>query len=139
MKDGVLRVGTLEDMMSDMKAGVFDMTQNGECTNCGGCCSDYLPVSNEEITQIKKYIKANGIKEQKHFIPTAVPTTFDMTCPFRNNTERVCVIYAVRPAICRDFKCDNASKGIKPAKELYENPRPIRSMRQTFFSNGDNA
>lgn len=33
-----------------------------------------------------------------------------MTCPFRDNVNRICTIYELRPAICKAFKCDKSSK-----------------------------
>lgn len=82
-----MKVGFLNEIIKDMEAGVFDYTKNGECSNCGNCCSDFLPISPEEIRRIEKYIKKHGIKEQKHFLPTAIVPMVDMVCPFRSNAE----------------------------------------------------
>ena len=37
--------------------GIIDLTCNGECTQCGQCCSNLLPMTDEEIATIHKYIK----------------------------------------------------------------------------------
>lgn len=132
-----MKVGFLNEVIKDMEAGVFDYTKNGECSNCGNCCSDFLPISPEEIRRIEKYIKKHNIKEQKHFLPTAIVPMVDMVCPFRSNAERKCVIYEVRPAICRDFRCDKPRKQIDADKAMYHGLHAPRSMRMTFFG-GDN-
>lgn len=125
-------IGSMTKMLEDMKAGVFDMTKDGVCSNCGECCSDILPVSPREARRIRKYVKSHGIKEFKHFYPTASPI-LDLKCPFRNDTERKCNIYEVRPRICQDFKCDNPRKGIKPDMSKYDMDTVLISMRQTFY------
>lgn len=132
-----MKVGFLTEIIKDIKAGVFDYTKNGECSNCGNCCSDFLPISPEEILRIEKYIKKHGIKEQKHFLPTAIVPMIDMVCPFRSNAERKCVIYEVRPAICRDFRCDKPRKNIEADKAMYHGLYAPHSMRMTFFGGED--
>lgn len=124
--------GFLQDVVEDMKNGVFDFTTNGECSNCGACCSDFIPISEKEIGIIKKFIKRKNIKEQKHIIPTATPTV-DFTCPFRNNSTRKREIYSVRPAICRDFKCDKSKNKIEADKKMYHGKYRVISMRDEFF------
>lgn len=126
------KVAFIDEMIADMKNGVFDYTKDGECSCCGECCADLLPVSDIEIRRIKKYMAKHGIKEQKHFVPYARPT-YDFTCPFRNNLERKCVIYEVRPAIYRDFRCDKPRKEIDADKALYHGKYAAVSMRETFF------
>ena len=132
-----MKAGFLNEVMEDMQSGVFDFTKNGECSNCGNCCSDFLPISPEEIRRIAAYIKKNGITEQKHFLPLANYPQMDLTCPFRNNTERKCMIYEVRPAICRDFRCDKPRKKIEADKALYHGLYVPHSMRLTFFVGGE--
>ena len=41
--------------------GVIDLTCNGKCTQCGQCCSNLLPMTDEEIAVIHKYIKRHHI------------------------------------------------------------------------------
>ena len=129
-----MKVGFLNEIVEDMNAGVYDFTKDGKCSNCGQCCSDFLPISAEEIKKIKTYIRRNNIKEQKHFIPAAVPPALDLICPFRDNANRKCVIYEVRPAICRDFRCDKPRKQIEADKAMYHGLYAPHSMRMTFFT-----
>jgi Fe-S-cluster containining protein len=101
--------GTVEEMLNDMKHGVYDKTDNGRCVGCGECCSNALPMRQKEIKIIQRYIKEHGIKEQKAPAVFA-KQPFDMTCPFmrKDVSKDRCTIYPVRPEICRDFKCDKA-------------------------------
>lgn len=132
-----MKSGFINDVLADMQSGVFDFTKDGQCSNCGECCSDFLPISPEEIKRISAYIKKHGIKEQKHFLPVANPPDWDFVCPFRNNTERKCMIYEVRPAICRDFRCDKLRKQIEADKAMYHGLYAPHSMRMTFFGGNE--
>lgn len=125
--------GTVEDMIKDMESGVWDYTENGRCSQCGSCCSDWLPVGKHELKRIRDYVKKHEIKEQKHCAPLSKPVDFDMVCPFRNNGAKRCEIYPVRPAICRDFRCDKPKKHIHADRAIYEKKFMIISMRETFF------
>ena len=63
----------LDQAIADMKAGVNDFTVDGKCSNCGQCCSNYLPVGKREIENIKRYIKKHNVKEVKRIFPSAAP------------------------------------------------------------------
>ena len=52
-----MKSSSLEQMMADMNNGTYDLTCNGECTQCGNCCSNILPMTEDEITTIHKCIK----------------------------------------------------------------------------------
>ena len=93
--------------------------------------SDILPLSDDEIRKIHKYIRQNGIRESKHLIPVAKPV-LDMTCPFRDNGKKICKIYEVRPEICRQFICDNEQQS-KMNRERLRVGRCVFSMREVFF------
>ena len=106
----MVTTGTIFDIIRQkMNEGVYDFTKDGQCSNCGSCCSRFLPVSGKEIKVIRRYVRKKKIREQWHLYPTAFPQD-DWTCPFRSEAERKCMIYEVRPAICRDFQCDKPSK-----------------------------
>jgi Fe-S-cluster containining protein len=128
-----LKSGFIGEVIQDMENGVLDFTKNGKCSNCGECCSDLLPISVKEIKKIKSYIQKHHIPEQLHSLPLANPQVIDFTCPFRNNAERKCEIYEVRPAICRDFQCDKPKKKIQANKSLYHEKYQAVSMREVFF------
>ena len=128
-------VGAFEEMQKCLNNGTYDLTENGKCTQCGGCCSNLLPMTDKEIEVIHKYIKRYRIKEYKHMIPLAQPV-IDMTCPFLNDdkpTEK-CMIYEVRPQICRNFIC---RPSIRPKLDLgYALKARTVNVREEFF--GDN-
>lgn len=126
-------LGTLAELKRDMESGVYDFTINGECSSCGKCCSDFLPISHKEIKEIHRYIKKHKIVAQKHIYPVVEPISFDLTCPFRSEKEKKCLIYDCRPAICRDFQCDKPRKHIQANKELYHHRYEVVDMRETFY------
>lgn len=128
-------IETIAEIIRDMKHGVYDFTVNGECSQCGQCCSDLLPVSSKEIKEIRRYIKKHHIKECIRRPPTT-ENTFDLTCPFRDDEKKICTIYAVRPAICRDFRCDKPRKKIMADKQMYRGRYTVVSMREIFFREG---
>lgn len=130
-----MRISDIESIVKNMKNGTYDFTVNGECSNCGNCCSNILPISSKEVKQIKRYIEKHGIKEQFRAFPVSTPL-FDMTCPFRSETEKKCLIYEVRPQICRSFRCDYPSKNIQGNKNLYDRRLEAIMMRETFFGEG---
>lgn len=98
-----MKTGIFAQMQEELCNGTYDLTDNGKCTQCGACCSNALPMTEDEISVIRRYIKKHHIKEHKHILPLAEPT-IDMTCDDSKSCEK-CTIYEVRPRICRDFIC----------------------------------
>ncbi len=129
-------VGIFAEMQEQFKNGTYDLTDNGKCTQCGKCCSNLLPMTDEEINIIRKYIKRHHIKEHRHFLPLAEPA-IDMTCPFLNDDKKTekCNIYPVKPFICTAFLCSEP-KGALTHKELYREKRKIVNLRKEFFEKG---
>lgn len=114
---------------------VKDFTKNGKCSNCGKCCTNLLPLSDAEVKRIKSYIKKHKIKEQRHNVAVGV----DMTCPFRDEANRKCLIYEIRPAICRQFVCNHTYEDIKQAKIDFHKTNKIVFMRHEFFGNNEDV
>ena len=81
-----MKTGNIEQLLKEFSDGTYDLTDNGKCTQCGQCCSNILPMTEDEIATIRKYIKKHRIKEHRHNYPTATPT-MDMTCPFLNDDK----------------------------------------------------
>lgn len=108
---------------------VQDFTCNGECSNCGQCCSNLLPMSRKEIKRIKAYIKKHHIKEQRHNGIMGV----DMTCPFRDEANKKCLIYEVRPCICQLFICNQTHDVMLKNKIRCHNTMQPTAMRHEFF------
>lgn len=109
---------------------VNDFTHNGKCCNCGECCSNFLPLSRKEVKRIKSYIKKHHIKEQRHNALMGV----DMTCPFRDETNKKCLIYEVRPDICRAFNCNQSHDVILSNKMRFHQTKQPTAMRYEFFN-----
>ena len=127
-----MKISNLEEMQRDMANGTFDLTCNGKCTGCGGCCSNILPITEDEIRTIRNYIKRYNIKEQKRLLPTVNPN-LDMTCPFLDNSKKCdkCMIYEVRPRICRDFICDPKQR--PPVDLSYASKVRMVLVREEFY------
>lgn len=113
------------------EAMVTDFTVNNKCSNCGQCCSNCLPLSETEVKRIKAYIKKHNIKEQRHNAMVGV----DMTCPFRDEANKKCLIYEIRPAICREFMCNHTQEDIKKSKLDFHKTNRVVFMRAEFFNN----
>lgn len=126
-------IKSFKEMQKDMESGVFDKTDNGTCTQCGACCSNVLPMTNDEIKVIRRYVKKKHIKEFKHATNVMTNPTLDLTCPFLNDDKEKekCSIYPVRPKVCRDFICCPSKR--KPLDINYARKAEIRNVREEFF------
>lgn len=110
-----MQKANLEQVLQDMKHGVYNFTKNGKCISCGNCCTALLPMTKTELKTIQRFAKRKHLQIEKHS-----GADFDLTCPFRDNEKKICMVYEVRPQICRDFKCDKPQKKIDDTKEKYE-------------------
>ena len=124
-----MQKANIEQVLQDMKHGVYNFTQNGKCISCGNCCTALLPMTKEELKTIQRFVKRKHLKIEKH-----TGADLDLTCPFRNEEKRICMIYHIRPQICRDFKCDKPQKKIDDAKEKfeYDNRFYTMNLREIF-------
>ena len=109
---------------------VTNHTCNGKCSCCGECCGDILHLSKREIKEIDKYLKKHKIEAT----PRILMSFYDNTCPFRDNKEKKCKIYEVRPDICRVYKCDKSPEEVYKNRELTNKGKVTRSMRNLFFN-----
>lgn len=103
---------TLQDIAKDLVEGntqIKDFSINGKCSKCGECCSNFLPVSQNEINTIQKYVIEHKIRPQSQIL--VMQNT--LTCPYHDGKK--CLIYEVRPLICREFYCYK-----KPTAEMAE-------------------
>lgn len=75
----------------------------GKCSRCGQCCSTLIPITNKELEAIKWYMKENNLQIQDNFRDGN--NIYD-TCPLYDRVNKKCIVYPVRPRICRTFKCD---------------------------------
>lgn len=93
---------TLADILKTVFSGNVKITDNsicGQCSKCGECCTNLLPVSQEEVDIIQKYVMENKIRPQKQMLVMQNR----LTCPYYNGKK--CLIYEVRPLICKEFYC----------------------------------
>lgn len=97
----------------DIPIGHKVFCKDGKCSNCGECCSNILPLTQKEIKQIKKYIYAHNIKPCEHTVNVLRQKPVDMVCPFRDNVNKCCTIYPVRPLVCRLYMCSNGIEEFK--------------------------
>lgn len=102
---------------------------NFKCKKCGKCCSNYLPLTENEFKEIKKM----AIKENKHLYNK---NWYDI-CPFLNNKNK-CEIYENRPLICREYDCNKFENYIfskiiieSMKKEQYK----LVNLRKELFNN----
>ena len=78
---------------------ITDNSCCGRCSKCGECCTNFLPVTQKEIEIIQEYAIANKIRPQKQMLIMQNR----LTCPYYNGKK--CLIYEVRPLICKEFYC----------------------------------
>ena len=114
---------------------ITNFTKNGECSNCGQCCGDILHLSKKEIKIIDNYLKKHEIKATSR----CIFSVYDNTCPFRDNKNKKCKIYEVRPDICKVYKCDKTPEEAIKNRELTNFGKLPRSMRNLFFNDDEGA
>lgn len=100
-------------------------TKNGRCTNCGECCSEYIPWTQEEVNKVKAYLFDHPeIKQDKHIIGKDQ----HMLCTFRDMKNKTCRIYPVRPQVCRSFICNMMPDAMHNNKIIYHKKADYNSM-----------
>lgn len=118
---------SLDDYLK-LPKNLNDFTKNGECSKCGGCCSNRLPLSELEIKKIKSYMRVKKIKLTVRNYP--MKNMLDLICPFLDH-ENNCKIYEIRPLICKEFQCN---KKVDGTSEFVKNGREysVKNVRETF-------
>jgi len=110
-----------------------DFTKDGKCSGCGSCCTDRLVMTEDEIRNIKRYVKKNKLKPRDIANYPHATQCHDMTCPFRDETKG-CTIYEVRPDICRYFVCNHTEEDmVKYGLFVRGRHCSVVSVRETFF------
>lgn len=110
-----------------------DMTIDGKCSQCGECCGSLLPMTDEEVRSIHRYVKKHGIRVRKSILPTS-DILFDMTCPFLdvNKKTEKCMIYEKRPYICRTFLCSRRTVPLEDIDRFSDGKYHVVDMRKEF-------
>lgn len=124
-------ISLLQSVQRGLDDDIYNFTKDGDCSSCGNCCSNLLVLSDKEKRVIHKFIIKHNIHEIKHIIPTS-KQTHDLTCPFRDNENKICTIYPVRPDICRQFICDS-EKRVKYKRKKNGQRMNIVLMRDEFY------
>ena len=126
----IAKMDNLKSAIDKINSGVYDFTDDGKCTQCGACCSNYLPMTQKEVDVIHRFVKKHDIKEFKHLFPVS-NDTFDMTCPFMDDSKlkEKCRIYSVRPEICKQFICSKEKKPFNGHWQQYS----VVDMRKEFY------
>jgi len=75
---------------------VFNLPSHKTCKNCGACCG-LIPVSLVELAEIRKYLSEHPNARELAVRQSGRP----LECPFRDEENRSCAIYPVRPIPCR--------------------------------------
>ena len=93
---------TIEEILKTVLSGTAKITDNsicGQCSKCGECCTNLLPVSQKEVDIIQRYVITNKIRPQAQMLVMQNR----LTCPYYDGKK--CLIYEVRPLICKEFYC----------------------------------
>lgn len=110
---------TIEEILKTVLSGNVEITDNsicGKCSKCGECCTNLLPISQKELDRIQKYVINKKIRPQTQMLVMQNR----LTCPYYNGKK--CLIYEVRPLICKEFYCykkPTAQLGEKFLKDKY--------------------
>jgi Fe-S-cluster containining protein len=98
-----MKESNIQEIVQELVSGninnMVDCSINGKCSKCGECCSNFLPVSQSEVDKIQKYVIEHKIRPQTQLL--IMQNT--LTCPYYNGKK--CLIYEVRPLICKEFYC----------------------------------
>lgn len=75
------------------------MSTNTEfkCKNCGKCCGP-VPFSPTDRIAIKKYL---ATLDSVYLAQLRLQQRDPLTCQYRDNERRICVIHPVRPELCK--------------------------------------
>lgn len=93
--------------------------EHKNCTGCGQCCGPVLATKGE-IATIKKFVRYQVTNKTKDRLKQQNPESY--TCPYRDEAEKKCTIYPVRPEVCRLFglvkglNCPNGNTSNHPGK-----------------------
>lgn len=109
-----------------MTMSITNNCNSSKCSNCGECCSEFLPITKKEYYVIKEYLENHPeIKEQKHINKKDM----HLLCPFRDNENKCCTIYPVRPLVCKQFLCLKNKEHIESTK--------IKLHKRAYFNHMD--
>lgn len=116
----MLEKSTLSEILTHIVKHDVKITDNsicGDCSRCGECCTNFLPVSQSDIDRLSKYVIENKIRPQKQMLIMQQR----LTCPYYDGKK--CLVYEVRPMICKEFYCYKKPTGEMAKK--FENEKMV--------------
>jgi Fe-S-cluster containining protein len=120
----MLKETTITEIIRNIVEGNVKITDNsicGNCSKCGECCTNFLPVTQKEIDEIQKYVIKNNIRPQKQMLIMQNR----LSCPYYDGKK--CLIYKARPLICKEFYCYKKIS-IESAKKMLAEKRITVNM-----------
>jgi len=91
------------------------MPNNPNCRNCGTCCGEHIPATSQEVMIIREFAKSLTSEDLENAAITQKIVEYHrehehsewrkhMTrCQFRDEVRKKCLIYPVRPFVCKLF------------------------------------
>lgn len=99
----------------------MNFCKNGECSRCGECCTPFIPMTKSEVKTVREYVKKNPqIKERALNQPFFEGNDVYVKCCFYDKDKKECMIYPVRPFICRAYKCNQDDLKIENNKNFMD-------------------
>lgn len=83
------------------------MCKKASCQNCGQCCGPVV-IGRIEKEAIRKFLLKHpdiAKKAQSKTLSNNLNDTSNLICVFRDNEAKSCMIYPVRPFICKSYTC----------------------------------
>ncbi|MGL5176122.1 MAG: YkgJ family cysteine cluster protein [Cetobacterium sp.] len=98
--------------------GSVNLSPDGNCNSCNECCSILSPVSPKELQVLKRLftrkIEKNYYKHLIHYKGEGIPSI----CPFSCYETKKCLIYSLRPTVCKKYHCNPDYAKIPTAEDF---------------------
>lgn len=120
----MLKETTITEIIRNIVEGNVKITDNsicGNCSCCGECCTNFLPVTQKEVEILQDYVIKHNIRPQKQML---IMKNI-LSCPYHDGKK--CLVYEVRPLICKEFYCYK-KVNIESAKKLTAEKRITVNM-----------
>lgn len=99
----------------------MNFCKNNQCSKCGNCCTPFLPMTKNEVKAVKEYLKNKPqIKEKALNNPFFKDNNIFVRCCFYDSEKKECMIYPVRPLICKMYRCDQDEAKIEDNKKFVQ-------------------
>lgn len=99
----------------------MNFCKNNECSRCGECCTPFIPMTKSEVKTVREYVKKNPqIKERALNQPFFEGNDVYVKCCFYDKDKKECMIYPVRPFICKAYKCNQDDLKIENNKNFMD-------------------